>query len=303
MASDPQANYDFYAGLLGLRLVKRTINYDDPGTYHLYYGDRLGRPGTILTFFPWPGAARGRVGAGQQTATALSVPPGALPFWQARLTAGSVPVETGETRFGSPVLAFADPDGLPLELVTEAGDDPRPGWPDGPMPAEYAIRGVGSVTLTSARGDVSGAFLSDLLGFAQVAEDGARVRYALGGGLPGQRVDVVHASDAPVGIPGAGTVHHMAYATPDDDHQELWLAAVRGADVAVSPVRDRQYFHSIYFHEPGRVLFEIATEPPGFATDEDAAHLGERLCLPVWLEARRAQIEAHLPPLQTRSPL
>lgn len=299
IAGDPQANFDFYAGTLGLRLIKRTINFDDPGTYHLYYGDGTGTPGTILTFFPWAGAARGRVGSGQATALALSVPPRSLPFWQGRLAAQGVPVEDGEPRFGSAVLALQDPHGLPLELVESALPDPRTGWTGGAVPAEYAIRGVESVALSLARTEPTDLLLCGPLGFRQVGSEGSRTRYALADSAPGTFLDLLHAPTLPAGTSGAGTIHHVAFRTPGDDQQGLWLAALKEADLAVSPVRDRQYFHSLYFHEPGRVLFEIATDTPGFATDEDPAHLGEALCLPAWLEPQRALVERSLPPLQT----
>jgi glyoxalase family protein len=293
IAGDPQANFDFYAGALGLRLIKRTINFDDPGTYHLYYGDGVGSPGTILTFFPWPGAARGRVGSGQVSAFALSVPPTALPFWRSRLTEYSIPFADGEPRFGASALTLQDPHGLPLEIVASSLLDPRPGWTNGPVPAEYAIRGVESVTLSLADPTRTDLLLTNLLGFRTLGSEGARTRYALADGQPGALVDVLHTPSLAAGASGAGTVHHVAFRTQNDDQQELWLAA------PVSPVRDRQYFHSLYFHEPGRVLFEIATDTPGFATDEDVAHLGETLCLPPWLEPQRALVESTLPPLNT----
>lgn len=298
VASDPRANVRFYTGTLGLRLIKRTINYDDPGTYHLYYGDGTGSPGTILTFFPWPGAARGRIGTGQQTATALSVGGGSLPFWRERLAKNGVAYTDAPVRFGREVLTLTDPDGLPLELIADNESDPRLAWTESVVPPEHAIRGIGSVTLTETDAAPTQAMLTETLGFQKLAQEGERTRYGLAGGEPGKIVDVVHAPDAQPGLPGAGIVHHIAFRTADDAQQELWLAALREADIPVSPVRDRQYFHSIYFHEPGRVLFEIATDLPGFTTDEDAAHLGERLCLPAWLEPQRTQIEHALPPLE-----
>ena len=299
IAGDPQANFDFYAKFLGLRLIKRTINFDDPGTYHLYYGDGVGSPSTILTFFPWPHAARGRVGSGQASALALSVPPDALPFWRNRLTAHHVPFADGELRFGSPALALEDTHGLPLELVESGHADPRTGWTKGAVPAEFAIRGVESVALSIADPTQTDLILTDLLGFRQIGNEGNRTRYVLAEGQPGALVDVLHTPSLPTGTNGAGTIHHVAFRTPDDDRQELWMAAIKEADVPVSPVRDRQYFHSLYFHEPGGVLFEIATDTPGFATDEDIAHLGKTLCLPAWLEPQRALVESSLPPLDT----
>ncbi len=299
IAGDPQANFDFYAGTLGLRLIKRTINFDDPGTYHLYYGDGVGAPGTILTFFPWPGAARGRVGSGQASTLALSVPEGALPFWRDRLSARAIPFADGEPRFGASALGVEDPHGLPLEIVASPQPDLRTCWTSGPVPAEYAIRGVESVALSLAETIPTDVLLTNLLGFRTVGSEGSRTRYALGDGQPGAMLDVQHAPGLPAGTSGAGTIHHVAFRTQDDDRQALWMAALKEADVPVSPVRDRQYFHSLYFHEPGRVLFEIATDTPGFATDEDIKHLGETLCLPPWLEPQRALVESTLPPLNT----
>ncbi len=299
IAGDPQANFDFYAGALGLRLIKRTINFDDPGTYHLYYGDGVGTPGTILTFFSWPHAARGRVGNGQATAIALSVPPDALPFWRNRLAQHHIPFADGEPRFGSPALALDDPHGLPLEIVASRQPDARTGWTEGAVPAEFALRGVESIALSIARQEPTDLMLTGLLGFRILGAEGSRTRYTLGDGQPGALLDVLHTPDLAPGTNGAGTIHHVAFRTLDDDREGLWLAALKEADVPVSPVRDRQYFHSLYFHEPGHVLFEIATDTPGFATDEDVAHLGESLCLPAWLEPQRALVESSLPPLDT----
>jgi len=299
IAGDPQANFDFYAGALGLRLIKRTINFDDPGTYHLYYGDGVGTPGTILTFFPWVGAARGRVDSGQASVLALSVPPQSLAFWRSRLNAHAVAFADGEPRFGAAVLALEDPHGLPLELVESDIADPRTGWTEGAVPAEMAIRSVESVALSIADPTRTDLLLTNLLGFRQIGSEGSRTRYTLADGSPGARLDVLHTPNTPAGTQGAGTIHHVAFRTQSDDQQALWMAALKEADVPVSPVRDRQYFHSLYFHDPGRVLFEIATDTPGFATDEDSAHLGETLCLPPWLEPQRALVERSLPPLRT----
>ena len=294
MAGDARRNLDFYTQTLGLRLVKRTINYDDPGTYHFYFGDETGSPGTILTFFPWPGARPGRVGAGQSTAIGLSVPFGALPFWRERLAALNIPV-TDSTRFGANVLTLPDPDGLPIELIE--AEDTRSGVSGGPVSAEYAVRGMHSLTLTLSRTEATHALLTDTLSLRETARDGNRTRYAAGDGGPGTMVDIVVDPHAPRGTGGVGTVHHIAWRTPDDDQQTGWHAELSRLDYPVSPVMDRQYFHSIYFREPGGVLFEIATDAPGFTTDEDAAHLGQGLMLPAWLEAQRTQIEQALPPL------
>jgi glyoxalase family protein len=300
IASDPQRNMDFYAGTLGLRLVKLTVNFDDPGTYHLYYGDGVGRPGTIMTFFPWPGAPRGTVGLGQVGVTAFAVPTESLGFWRQRLEAHGVKTRGPAGRFGEQVLEFDDPDGLPLELVA-GGSDARPGWDAGPVKVEHAIRGFHSVALAERpprdASERTLALLGASMDFRLVAESGDRLRYAMGDGSPGALVDVLLTA-VPQGRGAAGTVHHVAWRTPDDAHQAAWRERIAAAGLDITPVRDRQYFRSVYFREPGGVLFEIATDPPGFATDESPEHLGERLRLPPWLEPKRATIERSLPPLR-----
>jgi glyoxalase family protein len=297
IAGDPQRNLDFYTGVLGLRLVKLTVNFDDPGTYHFYYGDGLGRPGTILTFFPFAGARPGRRGTGQLANTAFSVPADSLPYWAERLASHGVAVDRAAPRLGEEALSFADPDGLALELVATGGDD-RPGWPEGAVPAKHAIRGLHGGTIWVADPAPSARLLIETLGFRLAGEEGARTRYAVGGGGPGAVIDIVSRPDLSPGVVSAGTVHHIAWRTPDDDQQRLWLAQLAGAGLHVTPVQDRQYFHSIYFREPGGVLYEIATDPPGFATDEPVDGLGAALKLPPWLESRRAAIERILPPLR-----
>ncbi len=298
IASDPQRTVDFYQGVLGLRLVKQTVNFDAPDTYHLYFGDEGGSPGTILTFFPAPGAPQGRHGAGQATTTGLAVPSGALGWWDERLRGLGVDVLAREQRDDEDVLALADPDGLRVELVaSERGDAPPP-WPDGPVPGEAAIRGLAHVTLTEHRLEPTAEHLTDRLGFTLVGERGDRVRFATGSGQAGQRVDVVVSPGAPKGLVAAGTVHHVAWRAPERATQERWRAALAEAGVDATPVVDRQYFTSIYFREPGGALFEIATDPPGFTTDETVATLGSGLRLPPWLEPHRERIAASLPELR-----
>ena len=302
IAGDPQQNLEFYAGVLGLRLVKRTINYDDPGAYHLYYGDGLGRPGTILTFFPWAGVPRGHPGTGQVTAIALSVPETALPYWQARLVRFGAPVEPPVDRFGQRVVHFSDPDGLPLELVADNGTDMREGWQDGPVPAEHTIRGVQGVSLSETAYQRTASLLTETLGFQPVQDAEGRFRFEVGEGGPGAQVDVLHQPDVPFGRIAVGSVHHIAWRTLDDAQQAAWREKLVRLGAGVSPVMDRQYFHSIYFREPGGVLFEIATDPPGFTTDETPDELGTGLRLPSWLEGQRARIEASLPPVRLPDP-
>lgn len=298
IARDPQRNVDFYTGLLGLRLVKKTVNFDDPATYHLYYGDELGRPGTLLTFFPWPLAARGSRGVGQATAVAFSVPVGSLKYWQERLQDERMVVEGPEERFQEEFLTFLDPDGLKLELVAQADAGPGEPWQGGPVPPEDAVRGIDAVTLSEQGYEATATLLGEILGFRQVAASGNRFRFAMGEGGAGARLDILCVPDAAQGRIAAGTVHHVAFRVADDESQNRWRSRLVERGLDVTPVLDRQYFHSIYFREPGGVLFEIATDPPGFTLDEPAEALGQGLKLPPWLEPRRKGIEATLPPLR-----
>jgi catechol 2,3-dioxygenase-like lactoylglutathione lyase family enzyme len=281
IASDPQRNVDFYTDVLGLRLVKLTVNFDDPGTYHFYYGDEVGRPGTILTFFPWPGAQRGRPGNGQVAVNSFSIPAGATGYWQNRLKRLGISVEEPTHRFDEEVLALRDPDGLGLELVAHAGSQAGQVWGGGPVPLEYAIRGFHSVTLWEENLERTAALLTETLGFRLLQAAGNRSRFEAGADGPG----------------AVGTTHHIAWRTADDQEQQAWRREIANLGFRVSPVMDRQYFHSIYFREPGGVLFEIATDPPGFTWDESPEGLGMDLKLPPWLESERARIEGILPTL------
>lgn len=304
ISGEPQRLVEFYVGMLGVRLVKRTVNFDDPGTYHFYFGNDTGAPGTLLTCFPWPGARRGRVGAGQVTETAFAVPPGTLDWWTAHLTACGVAVPPVLNRFDAPALTFEDPDGLRLALVehaTAAGTSGAVAAPDAADP-RVAITGLHGTTLSVRVPEDTGALLA-AMGFRVLATDGARSRYvadgsAHSGSTSGACVDLVRDADGPEGRGGAGTVHHIAWRTTDAGSQQAWQSALRHAGAAVSPVMDRCYFESIYFREPNGVLFEIATDGPGFATDEPQTALGEELMLPSWLESDRAAIAAALPPLR-----
>ena len=284
---------DFYGRVLGLRLVKRTVNYDDPATYHLYFGDEVGRPGTVLTFFPWPGGSRGRHGLGQAAVTAFLVPEASLGFWIERLLAAGVAHEGPTRRFDEQVLSFVDPDGMLLELVARA-DAPVQAWPGGPVPAEHAIRGFHGVTLWVNGDPGTRALLTDALGFRVVQEADGRTR--LTGSSPvGNVVDLRQVGGFWRGAGGVGTVHHVAFRAADEAAQENVRRDLNDLGVLATPVQDRQYFRSIYFREPGGVLFEVATEGPGFTTDESAAELGTGLRLPRWLEPDRAAIERALP--------
>lgn len=293
IAGDPQRNLDFYVGLLGQRLIKKTVNFDDPGTYHFYFGDYSGTPGTILTFFPWAGVRKGIKGSGEATAVAYNVAPDALPGWQARLAAHGVAASRGE-RFGEPLLASKDPDGLTVELVGSANAPAVALWGGGPVASELALCGFHSTTLQVRDADASAALLRDSFGWHESAREGNRRRFAIDGRAPGRVVDLVAMPDLPRGRQGAGSIHHVAFRAPDDVAQEGWRTHLVHAGYSVTPVRDRQYFHSIYFQEPNGVLYEVATDTPGFLGDERVEALGNALKLPPWLEPQRAQIEATL---------
>jgi glyoxalase family protein len=297
IAGDPQRNLDFYTELLGLRLVKLTVNFDDPGTYHFYFGNERGAPGSILTFFPWAGVRRGSVGNGQVSATTFAVAPDALEFWHERLTASGTPAELGDERFGERVLRFVDPDGLPLELIGTTLARPEDAWTGAGLPRAAAICGFHSATLQEEGYEATATLLESVMGLRPLGHEGNRYRYQAGEGGSGTIVDVVCAPDGRYGNSGAGTVHHIAWRTPDDSQQQEWRRTLVGEGYNVSPVMDRTYFHSIYYREPGGILFEIATDPPGFALDEAPEHLGEQLRLPPQVEAHRAAVEQALPRL------
>ncbi len=289
-------NVDFYTRVLQLRLVKQTVNFDDPYTYHLYYGDRDGRPGTILTFFPWEESSRGTPGAGMVTAIAFAVLPTAMDAWARRLNDAGIGYHRS-TRFGEPVIAFSDPHGLPLELI---GTVPPAGQPVGPAAERSpdAISGFHSATLLLNRLDATQALLEGGLHMTVEQADGRRFRFGMHDrASPGHWLDVVVDPSAAPGTPGSGTVHHIAFRTPDAGDQRRWPKQLAPFDRQVSPVRDRKYFQSIYFREPGGILFEIATDPPGFAVDEEPGQLGEALKLPAQYEPMRTKIESRLPPL------
>jgi glyoxalase family protein len=301
IAGDPQQNIDFYTGMLGLRLVKVTVNFDDPEAYHFYYGDSHGRPGTILTFFAWPRARRGRAGNGQVTAASFALPKNSLDFWAERLATNGIVSETLPERFGEAVLSFADPDGLRLELVETAEIDAAHAWEGSGIPSEFAIHGFHGATLSEAGYERTAALLTKSMGYRLIGQEQNRFRYEpayFHAGSPGRTLDLVCAPAALEGRVAVGTIHHIAFRTPDDAQQREWLGEIARLDYNVSPVMDRVYFHSIYYREPGGILFEIATDSPGFAVDEPIEKLGEALQLPPWLEPLRARIEAALPAIQ-----
>ncbi|MHB8627149.1 MAG: ring-cleaving dioxygenase [Aggregatilineales bacterium] len=297
IAGDPQRNLNFYTGVLGLRLIKLTVNFDDPETYHFYFGNETGNPGTILTFFPIPGAPPGRRGNGQASEVAFNVPPSSFDFWSDRLHTANVHTEHAPDRFGQPVLAFNDPDGLGVELIAAPEADPKLAWQSGPVPLEHAVRGFHSVTIHVEAYERTAELLTNTLGFRLTQHADNRYRYEAGAGGAGATIDVVYLPDGLPGQVSVGSIHHIAWRTPDDASQLRWREKIARLGYNVTPVMDRQYFHSIYFREPGHVLFEIATDTPGFAIDESISALGTNLKLPAQYEEFRAHIEHSLPHL------
>lgn len=298
LAGDPQANLDFYAGTLGLRMVKKSVNQDDPGTYHLFYADAAGTPGTDVTFFPRRGMAPGRKGTGQVTEIALAVPAGSLDgYWLERLEARGVTRSEETERFGERTVPFVDPDGLALALVEIGEDRAFEPWSASAVPVERQIRGVHAVRIPERGADPTIEFLTGVMGFEPVAEDDGWRRFAAGQGS-GAYAELLEAPDLAAGRWGAGTVHHVAWRVRDDAEQVGLRAAVARAGRQPTEVIDRFWFRSVYFREPGGTLFELATDGPGFVRDEAPARLGETLVLPPWLEESRAEIEAGLPALE-----
>ena len=302
VCGDPQANVAFYSGVLGLRLVKKTVNFDDPGTYHLYYGDGVGSAGTIMTFFPWVGTPPGRDGTGQVAAVSFAVSETSLPWWEARLKEHKVEVRGPMKRFDESYLQFADPDGLPLEIVTTPRAPVYKTWDKSPVPPEYVLQGFHSVTLAEAGYELTHALLTAQMGFVALRDESARFRYQAPGKSASSYIDVLCQPGARHGLPGNGTVHHIAFSVSDDSAQGFWHEKLRRLGYNVSPIMDRTYFHSIYYREPGGILFELATDNPGFAQDEPVESLGTALKLPRQFEAHREQIESSLPPLSPAAP-
>lgn len=296
MAGSPQENVNFYAGILGLRLVKKTINFDAPDVYHLYYGDEKGTPGSIMTFFPWQHMKRGDQGVGQTKATTFSIPSAAVDYWLKRMEHFELTYQAPQERMGETVIAFQDLDGLPLELITNDEDD-RPPFTYGHIPIEFAIRGFHSVELMERHYEGTESVLVNLLDHEFVAEEGSRRRYAPKNVKNGQFVDLLYDSNTVPARGGSGTVHHIAFETASDEDQLAVRERLLQGGLSPTQVLDRQYFHSIYFREPGGVLFEVATTPPGFTFDEPVEQLGEGLKLPPWMEQRRAYLESLLTPI------
>ena len=303
VTGDASGNVVFYTRVLGMRLVKKTVNQDDVSAYHLFYGDSHGSPGTELTFFDWPNSPRARPGAATIAPVALRVADAAaLDWWLKRFEQHGVAHGEIQEAGGRTLLPFTDPEGQRLELVVDGGRPYGTPWERSPVPAEFAIRGFHDVTVTSAHPPETTALLTDVLGFRQIGEQGLEQSgsvavFETAEGGPGTQVRVAWPGTSGVGYPGIGGVHHVAFRTPDDEQQREWRDRIGRAGLQVTPVIDRFYFHSIYFREPGGTLFEIATDGPGFTADEPEADLGQRLALPPFLEPRRARIEAGLRPI------
>ena len=297
IAGQARRNVAFYTRTLGLRLVKKTVNFDDPTTYHFYYGDEAGSPGTILTFFPWENAAPGRVGIGQTSETAFRVPEASIGYWTHRLVEKGVAHDAPQKRFGESVLTFQDPDGMRLALVGRRGIEAEPAWSGGGVPAEHALRGLHGVTLLLEDAGPTGAILTDVLGLGATAREGTVVRHA-SDAHAGAIVDLRTAGGFLAGRTGRGTVHHVAFRAADDATQAAMVARLaENHGIRATEQKDRNYFRSVYFREPGGILFEIATDEPGFTVDEAPAALGQALKLPPFLEPRRREIEAVVPAL------
>jgi glyoxalase family protein len=303
IAGPAQENLDFYAGVLGMRLVKKSVNQDDPGTYHLFYADAEGHPGADLTFFPWAEMAPPRLGHGLAVEVSLEVPQGSLEYWASRLEKYGTPLASIEQRFGDKVLAFVDPHGMKVSLVESAHARPRlfTPWEGSAVPAERQIRGLYGAQLWERELRATTDFLTTVLGFEHLGTDNGSMRYgfASAAGI----VDIREAPEGRRGAWGVGCVHHLAWRVDDQSHQLAVRGRVESAGARPTPVIDRFWFKSVYFKEPGGVLFELATDGPGFAVDEDPAHLGETLVLPPWLEASRTTIEGALPALVPHAPV
>lgn len=292
IAGNPQKNIDFYTGILGLRMVKKTINFDAPDVYHFYFGDELGAPGTVFTTFPFDGARKGTKGTGELTYTAFSIPTQSLSFWMDRLAKFNIPTSTPLSRFGEKVLRFEDHDGMGIEFV--ANDrDLRNGWSYGTIPLEHSIRGFYGATLNLKAKELTEKLLTQFMDYRFIAEENGRFRYGTEG-KPGDIVDILVDKDGRQGVQSAGTVHHIAFRTDNETTQLKIHKKLLDNGYHVTEVKDRNYFKSIYFREPGGVLFEIATDEPGFAIDEDEKLLGEALKLPLWAEPHRERIEKSL---------
>lgn len=298
IAGNAQENLDFYVGLIGMRLVKKSVNQDDPGTYHLFYADRVGTPGTDFTFFPWADMEPGRLGIGLTVEVSFAVPPGGLKYWQGRFEESGVEHGAPENRFGEMTLPFSDPHGLRLALVETGDQRPFVPWENSPVPPECQLRGMHAVRLWERQLVPTETVLTELMGFTLVGMEEGWQRYGVEGGVSGKLIDVKELPDERRGQWGTGSVHHVAWRVKDSDEQMALRERLVKAGLRPTPQIDRFWFKSVYYKEPGGVLFELATDGPGFDRDEDMEHLGEQLILPPWLEPQHNEIEATLPPLE-----
>jgi len=300
IAGDAQRNYDFYTKTLGFRLVKKTVNFDDPQTYHFYFGDSVGTPGTILTFFPWKNVRQGKNGAGMATEIGYSVPEGSLEFWKARFEKEGVRHDSGSKRFGEKYIGFQDPDGLRINLIEPKHKDERKGWETDEIKAGVAIKGFHTVTLTLNHIKATAAILTEVFGYKQIEQEGHFYRYQTDVVENAAIVDLLEMPQAQRGLNAGGTNHHIAFRVRDEETLMAFREKIAARGLHITEKIDRDYFFSIYFREPGGVLFEIATDNPGFATDETVENLGSSLQLPDRYEAMRDKIEKGLPELQTQ---
>ncbi|WP_156288429.1 ring-cleaving dioxygenase [Oceanobacillus salinisoli] len=293
IVNDPQVNVDFYSRILGLRLVKKTVNFDRPEVYHLYFGNESGDPGSIITFFPWPKLPKGRVGTGQVGTTTYVVPKGSMDFWENRLREYGISL-TSNTRFNETYIGFEDPDGLKLELV-EREEGPDNSWSSKEIPTKYAIKGFGGATLNSVQPHKTADILENVLGMEFVAQEENYLRFKTDASL-GNKLDI-KLSPSVRGLPGAGTIHHIAWRAKDEKEHKNWRTLLEEKEYKPTEIKERNYFKAIYFYEPGGILFEIATDPPGFTVDEAPEELGTKLMLPSWFEPKRKEFEEILPPI------
>lgn len=297
IAGDPQQNYDFYTKVLGLRMVKKTVNFDDPQTYHFYFGDKIGSPGTILTFFPWPGAKQGKNGVGMATEIGYSVPEASLEFWQKRFDNYNVSYESPSEEFGEKFLSFEDPDGLKLKLVISSTPDSRQGWETAGITKEFALKGFHSVTLSLYNQSQTADILTDIFDYKLKEQEGNRFRYITNAVENASIIDLLENPTSQQGVNAAGTNHHIAFRVNNEVSQQFFRDKIVQAGLNITGKIDRDYFYSLYFREPGGVLFEIATDNPGFTRDESIEDLGSSLKLPKKYESSRERIEAVLPKL------
>jgi glyoxalase family protein len=298
IAGNAQRNYDFYQKILGLRFVKKTVNFDDPGTYHFYYGDEYGSPGTILTFFPWTNIRPGSTGTGMATEISYAIAEGSLAFWKERFVANNIKHSEPSLRFGEQVLPFEDPDGLKLNLVIPASPDTRTGWQTGNIPSQHAVKGFRSITLTLRDVKPTAEILTGIFGYTFAGQEGNVHRFRTDNTATANIVDIIEEPNGKPGIVAGGTNHHVAFRVKDEDVLMHFREKIEARGLNITPKIDRNYFYSLYFREPGGVLFEIATDNPGFAVDEPQEELGQHLKLPAQYETQRSRIESILPVLQ-----